>query len=580
MSSTLTRTPGRPVSAAAKRATAKRQAAKRAASRTKRRPRKKPKKLPVCTKKDLRKKKSRRRKCRVVKVRKKPVRLSPTGPVAAPPVTMPVADAHPMPAGSTAPTAPESVPQPPTSSDTPPPDPAPPPARRETDVYLGVFGVEQATRLLHRAGFGPSPGQAERLAKLGLAGAVDALVNPGPAELKGPAPSGGFLIGGQLQPDLVWGHLHLQWMDRMVRSTDQLGERLALVFHDWFAVTQQAVPYPQVRQHIDLLRRGCTGSFRKLLQDVTVDPAMLAFLNGFDNRKGAPNENYGRELMELFTLGAERGAYDQRDVAEISRAFTGWTYSWDPIRGPHDVRFDTKRFDNGTKTLFAGTAHQRTGNLTGRDAVNAVVDHPLHPSFVVTKLWSYFVPTAPSAATVDSLAGLYRSSGEQILPVVAAILKHPDLYRGPSMVKPPVVYVSGLLRARGMGITSDVWAWGLQAAGQMLGEPPNVAGWNDNAWLNTTTHAMRWLAAHELVRSDQAQPSDYPGGIETPAQAIAAALSFWDNPPISVDHMTALQSVAKQEWSGWADGSRSQFLAVRQNALRQMVVCAPDAQVS
>lgn len=521
---------------------------------------KKAKKLPVCTKKDLRTRKAKRRKCRVVKPR--PVgapKPSPTGPVAAPPVSTPSADAFPT-----------------------------PPLAEPTDglrSYGGAFGPEQAQRLLFRAGFGPAPGQAQALASGGLRAAVRGLLEPGPTRLDGPAPSGAFLEGGRpLEPADKHGHLHLALLDRQIRSTDSLTERMVLVLHDWFAVNVNEAGRAATVEHLELLRRGWRGSFRQLLLDVTCDPAMLKFLDGISNRRGAPNENYGRELMELYGLGADRGAYTEDDVRQMARALTGFTADYSESLGHDNFRYDPSRHDGGVKTVFAGTPHERSGRLTWEDAVHAVVDHPLHASFVVRKLWSAFIPTEPTVETQRQLEALYRARGEALGPLVEAILLHPDLHAGPSMVKPPVVFTAGLLRASGQGITTDAWIYRLEHAGQLLGFPPNVAGWNDRAWLNTSTHSARWGIVREALGAGQLTAAAYRGKTEAPTDALESALAFWGNPVLTADHAAALRRVAQETWSPRSPtdtyGSSENFLAHRQNALRQLVAAAPDLQVS
>ena len=265
---------------------------------------------------------------------------------------------------------------------------------RPAGAYQGPFGAAQARRLLERAGFGAVPGQAEQLAGLGLVGAVQSLTRPsGAAALHGPAPVDDD--GNPIAPADSYGHDHLWFLDRMVRSDQPLVERMALVFHDWFATSNANVSRQQ--QMIDqsnLFRSACFGSFLDLFRAVTVDPAMLQWLNGAENTKQAPNENYGREMMELFSLGADRGAYSEDDIREQARALTGWGYDWSNELGAHDFRFDPKRHDTGTKTVFG-----RTGNWSWEDACRLCVEHPLHPSFFVEKLWSYFVPQPPSTAS-------------------------------------------------------------------------------------------------------------------------------------------------------------------------------------
>jgi len=190
-------------------------------------------------------------------------------------------------------------------------------------VYRGPFGKPQAERLLWRAGFGPRPGEAERLAKLGLHDAVETLLRPGRDRLKGLRPHDDN--GHKLSPYDRWGHDQLWWLDKMVRTTKPLHERMTLVWHDWFATSRAGVDSAKLmlRQN-QLFRRVGLSSFPALLMEVTRDPAMLLWLSGVDNEKGSPNENYGRELMELFTLGADRRAYTEHDVREQARALTGF----------------------------------------------------------------------------------------------------------------------------------------------------------------------------------------------------------------------------------------------------------------
>src|SRR5258708_7029559 len=174
-------------------------------------------------------------------------------------------------------------------------------------VYSGRFGVPEAERLLWRAGFGPRHGEAEALAKLGLHGAVRSLVYPGREHFVGPPPHDDK--GPALAPADAWGHDHCWWLDRMVRTSRPLVERMALVWHDWFATSNEGVGSQALMLgQNELFRRHGLGSFSQLLVEVTQDPAMLEWLNGTENRKGSPNENYAREMMELFTLGANRGA--------------------------------------------------------------------------------------------------------------------------------------------------------------------------------------------------------------------------------------------------------------------------------
>ena len=226
----------------------------------------------------------------------------------------------------------------------------------------------------------------------------------------------------------------------MVRTSRPLVERMTLVFHDWFATSNAGVGSQKLMLAQNrLLRRYALGSFDHLLVAITANPAMLLWLSGTENRKDAPNENYGRELMELFTLGEGNG-YTEKDVREQARALTGWASTWKRGKGQTDFRFDPKRHDTGTKVIFG-----KKGTFAWRDAVALCLQNPRHAPFFVEKLWSYFVPEPPDAATRAGLEALYRD-GFEVRPVLDAILRHPALYTGPRMVKSPVVYTAGLLR--------------------------------------------------------------------------------------------------------------------------------------
>ena len=455
-----------------------------------------------------------------------------------------------------------------------PPRPKPP---QPFGVYSGRFGRLEATRLLNRAGFGPRPGEAERLAKVGLKRAVHSLTRPsGAGALRGPAPVDSD--GAPIAPADAYGHDHLWWLDRMVRSDQPMVERMALVFHDWFATSLDGVSTQQ--QMIDqsnLFRARCFGSFLELTKAVTVDPAMLQWLDGNSSTRRSPNENYARELMELFTLGADRGAYTETDIRELARALTGWRNDYSSQLGAHNFRFDPSRFDSGTKTVFG-----RSGAWNWEDACRLCIENPKHASFFVTKLWSYFGPTPPSANTLRGLTGLYLSKDYAIRPVLEAILMHPDLYLGAPMVKPPVVYLASLLRATRRGIDSEDWVWLSDMAGQQLFWPPNVSGWDERRWLDTSTLRARWLMVTYALEADgyhDAWEEPYETG-ETAAAAINKALQHWGWPAMRVEQQRELQALAARvERLAVEDWQQAPYRALRQNALRHLIAVSPDLQL-
>ncbi len=459
-----------------------------------------------------------------------------------------------------------------------PQDPPAPRARQPMGVYSGPFGRVQAKRLLDRAGFGAKRGEAVQLAKLGLRDAVRSLTRPsGGAVLHGPAPHDDD--GNPLAPNDAWGHDGLWWLDRMVRSNQPLVERMALVFHDWFATSNEGVSkQQQMIDQSDLFRAGAFGSFKDLFTNVTKDPAMLQWLNGNENRRGEPNENYAREMMELFSLGADRGAYTEQDIREQARALTGWDNDWSDELGAYNFHFDPTRHDTGVKTVFG-----RSGNWDWQDAVRLCVEHPMHASFFVEKLWSYFVPTHPSASTRSALIALYTQNGYAIRPVVEAILMHPDLYLGAPMVKPPAVYLASLLRALGRYVDTDSWTWLTSQAGQMLFYPPNVSGWDDSRWLDTSRMRARWLIVTYALESRNFDPWDdanpYPSD-EGAQAAMNKALGAWDWPPLRVEQHNELVRFSRNAYpASLADWERSPYRAMRENALRQLIAIGPDMQL-
>lgn len=437
-------------------------------------------------------------------------------------------------------------------------------------VYRGRFGRAQAERLLWRAGFGPRPGEAEALAKKGLRGAVFALTRPPTARMIGPPAR--TEDGKPLRPQEEWDHDHLWWLDRMMRSNQPLVERMALVWHDWFATVKDAAPARLMLGQNALFRREALGSFEDLLIGVTRDPAMLLFLSGSDNTKWEPNENYARELMELFTLGASRG-YTERDVREHARALTGWKNDWREGPGPVNFRFDPELHDTGVKTIFGSR-----GRYDWRDSVELCLKHRSHPSFFVNKLWSAFVAGPPPSGTRSSLQSLYVRSGYEVRPVVEAILMHPRFYEGARIVKPPVVYIAGLLRALGRGIDTHQWGWISNLCGQVLFRPPNVAGWDEERWLDTATFRARWVAANYAIGDERALDPDGDYDVaEDPETAVARALAFWGRPSLSVETRRQLRAYAERCHNGIdREWQERPYRVLRQNALRMLIATSPD----
>ena len=435
---------------------------------------------------------------------------------------------------------------------------------------------EHVRRLFWRAGFGATPEEAARWAAAGQEATLRWVLDGTPGEaMRGPEPT---VDGAPLDPVNVWGHDVLWWIDRMVRTPRPLEEKLTLFWHDHFATADQDTPLLLAQNAT--LRKHCMGRFRLLLGRVTRDPAMQLFLSLTDNHKDAPNENFARELMELFTLG---GGHSERDVREAARALTGWRSDW--TGSTPRTFFDPKAHDRGVKRVLG-----RRGRLRADDVLDIVTAHPRHAPYITRKLWDFFVTRAPDAATAKALAQTYRRTRGQIKPVVEQILRHPLLYAdldAPDMVKSPVVLVAGALRSTGRTVTDDSYAWRLGHMGQTPFRPPSVAGWEwGPSWLSSGTMSARWDFANHLLDAERG-PLAVADGIGdfalTPAQQVDAALDAVGRPWISRATREVLEDLAGGFFSdlvkSWQLRQRPQRADMLQRVLRHLILCGPDAHL-
>lgn len=344
--------------------------------------------------------------------------------------------------------------------------------------------------LLRRAGFGVRPGELEHYSELGWDATLDELLNP-PAtadqpldELLGTLRSG-LLDLQNLEDVQTW------WLYRMLHTARPLQEKLTLFWHGHFAVANYKVNSPLLmHQHIELLRAGALGRMDDLLLSVSKDPAMLLWLDGATNRKGAPNENYGRELLELFTLGI--GNYTEADVKAAARAFTGWN-----LRNGNQFNFDAGQHDGGVKTFLG-----QSGELDGGDVLNVVADHPATAHRIAARLFQFFA-YHPDPDTVEPFAQTYLDSGHDIRAVVEAIFRSDAFASERSIyehVKSPVEYVVGSLRMLGATVRERELVNVLRQLGQEILNPPNVAGWPGGlSWINPSTLLSRYNFASRVA---------------------------------------------------------------------------------
>jgi hypothetical protein len=361
--------------------------------------------------------------------------------------------------------------------------------------------------LLRRAGFGASPRELDRYVDLGVDGTLAELLHPERVDedFDGLLASlSGHLIDLQNIEDVqTW------WLYRMVRTRRPLAEKLTLFWHGHFAVANAKVANPQAMHgHLALLREHGLGSYRDLLLAVSKDPAMLVWLDGNTNRKNAPNENYGRELLELFTLGI--GNYSEADVAAAARAFTGWNLR------DGDFFFDKNQHDFGPKTFLG-----QSGPLDGGDIVEAVVGQKATAERICRKLFTFFAYPNPEPPILETLVRTYLDSAYDTRTVVRAILRSDAFYSEQSRfghIKSPVEYGVGAIRMLGAQARERGLIIALRSMGQDILNPPNVAGWaGGRAWINPSTLLERFNFAARLA-SARGEPND--GGLLSPLTVL------------------------------------------------------------
>jgi len=368
------------------------------------------------------------------------------------------------------------------------------------------IGDEGARHLLERAGFGATESEIRDFAPLERAQAVDRLLTAARSEasLAPPAfvdePFTPYYRIRQMSAEermAAQGELRRQgfelrgwWLREMLATPSPLTERMTLFWHNHFATSQQKVRSSRLmyRQNA-LLRREALGNFATLLRAIAKDPAMLVWLDNAGSRRQAPNENFAREVMELFTLG--EGRYAETDVKEAARAFTGW--SIDRETGEFVLR--RAWHDDGEKTVLG-----RSGRLEGGDVLDILLARPETGDFIAAKLWREFVSPTPDPAEVRRWGTLFRDGRYEVKPLLRAVLTSEAFWseaHRAALIKSPVDLVIGTMRTYGMqpaDMRPAVFA--CATLGQNLFAPPNVKGWpGGEAWIDSSTILGRkqWL---------------------------------------------------------------------------------------
>jgi len=432
-------------------------------------------------------------------------------------------------------------------------------AGASSPALAAPLGKDGARHLLVRTGFGATPAEITLLAPLERETAVDRILAGGRTEATLAPPA--FVDEAfypyhklralsaeermaYLRRNVEEGlALREWWFREMLATPSPLTERMTLFWHGHFATSQRKVRSPRLvyRQNA-LLRRHALGNFGRLLGAVSKDPAMLVYLDNAGSRRQSPNENFAREVMELFTLG--EGNYSEKDVKEAARAFTGWSLD----RDTGEFRYRPFFHDGGVKTVLG-----HKGRLDGEDVLAVLLERPETAAFITRKLWLEFVSPSPDEREVARLAGIFRGAGYEVKPLLRAMLMSEAFWspgnRG-TLIKSPVELVVGTLHTlaiRPMTLRPAVVASAM--LGQNVMSPPNVKGWaGGEAWINSATLLGRKQFLDRLLRgSDATAPAQMTAmsaqtpGVSTPEARLRLLLE-------------RAMSTYAFDWEKWAGG--------------------------
>ncbi|HET6425527.1 MAG TPA: DUF1800 domain-containing protein [Planctomycetaceae bacterium] len=355
------------------------------------------------------------------------------------------------------------------------------------------FDAPAAAHLLRRLQFGVTPAEVDRAVRDGLHATLERLFTPQPESAE-------FLASQAALKDAAVATASIQdlkawWLHRMAGTANPVTEKMTLFWHNHFATSAVKVQsVPMMVEQNDLFRNLGAGSFRQLLTAMARDPAMLVWLDGNANRKRHPNENFAREVMELFALGL--GNYTEHDIQEAARAFSGWHL--------RDGRFwfNDSQHDDTAKTVFG-----KTGRYDGQAIIDLCLDHPACPKFLAFKLLRTFVTTEPSGPQVERIAGLFVKHDLAFAPVLREVCSSDEFYaaevRG-SIIKSPVELILGTLRPLCERIRWPAVRDLAAQLGQDVFAPPSVKGWDGGRqWVHATAWIQRWNFLSDVTGSDR-----------------------------------------------------------------------------
>lgn len=436
---------------------------------------------------------------------------------------------------------------------------------------MATWELSDAAHLLRRAGFGGSLDQVRSLHALGQEGAISSLLDY--ENIPDPAESQSYQFGLDLTRA---SHVMLWVLYRMYATTRPLQERLTWFWHGHFTSNFGGAAAGLMVVQNETWRRYANGDFRSFLKAMYKDPAMLFFLDNNENIKGAPNENFAREVMELFTLGV--GNYTETDIKEAARALTGWTVT---RQNPNVGTFMSSRHDSGTKTILG-----QTGNFDGDQFMDILASHAVTPRFISTKLYQHFVRPTPAPGDIDALVAAWQSSGGSIKAVMTALL-HLDSFWAPetrfALVKSPIELVLGLaqrFQIEPTGSARQTLLRGLSAMGQEPLNPPDVAGYlKDLKWAGTSMLLARYNTVNQVLyaRDSDAIVTLMTQGLSNPSAATLVDTLLERMGPLAPT-TTTRQALLDYAGSGYT-GTTTQ-IATKTRGLLHLITSSPEYHLS
>jgi uncharacterized protein (DUF1800 family) len=476
----------------------------------------------------------------------------------------------------------------------------------------------QIQHLLRRAGFGATREEIEQYAQMGVAATIERLLNYEQAPDDGLAALGhpGYpRLPTTFTPNTSISHARIRWLLRMAYTSRPLQEKMALMLHGLFATsyvkisglygstvgTRMMAAFPNedaggMRGQIEMLRDNALGNFRDIMLAIARDPAMLVWLDGETNKKGRPQENFSREVMELFSIG--RLAHTEPDVYEGARVFTGWNLrrigaADDPARR-YEFFYDANEHDTGAKTFsFPIYTNGSTviparsaadGYQDGVDFIDALARHPQTGLRLANRMWYFFVSeqSPPTAAFMQRVSSAYYSSGYNLRVMMLKVLTSPEFWNPDNehaIYSSPVDYaVRALKEIGGANFAMSPVPGNLDEMGQSLYAPPSVGGWpTGSGWFSTGALIARMNYAASLTRAQRTPLRDLARPYADTPQKL---LAFWlDRLPAATFDGPPLKELVKYLGAGVSWSRSDTELMNKVSGLVHLIVGSPEYQL-